>query len=108
MARVPLVHHPWARQSHLVGWNKCPSVHDMKYTLGENAPVLVVDPIFNSSLDLISVEKLPFLQRLDLRYDIQTARGLGSKGDVREPTRGITVKMYDTTQQQEDEHYHTR
>ncbi|GFU42408.1 hypothetical protein TNCV_4555471 [Trichonephila clavipes] len=65
----------------------------MMDTLGEEAPVFVVELIFNSSLDLISRQiAVPSeLSGVDRRC-IHKTRDLGCKEDVREPSSGIAER----------------
>ncbi|CAL1292158.1 unnamed protein product [Larinioides sclopetarius] len=69
--------------------------NEMVDTLSEEALKLVVEPIFNGSLDLIIVGKSSSLQSsLDWTEDM--AIGPGYKRDVREPPSEIAVTMFGT------------
>ncbi|GFV04174.1 hypothetical protein TNCV_917951 [Trichonephila clavipes] len=55
-----------------------PAVHSRNDILENEAPVLAVEPIFNSSLYLVIIGKLSFLSELsgvDRKWVIQIARG---------------------------------
>ncbi|GFU37237.1 hypothetical protein TNCV_4272381 [Trichonephila clavipes] len=87
--------HIW-RKIHLRSVDKVTLWVETSVPIVPEVAVLVAEPIFSSSLDLIIIEKSPSIQSSWVRTE-DVARGPDCAGNVREPNSEIAATIFGTS-----------